>query len=218
VYESATSEDGMQRSSREEVLDAVADSVRAVGVRRTTMAEIARRAGLSRSTLYTHFSDVREATAALLTRELVALLTRASDDGGDRLPARDRLVRRAVRLAATVPDDPLIERILELDGELLVPYLTHRLGSSQRAILDTVTDLVTTGQEDGSIREGDPALIAFSAFLVVQAFVISARIAEAEHGRDPVLLELETILHRTLAPAGIASLAPVIHPTERVPS
>jgi AcrR family transcriptional regulator len=197
----------MQRSSRGEVLDAVAESVRAVGVRRTTMAEIARRAGLSRSTLYTHFSDVREATAALLTRELLSLLARATADPAAvgeademALDGRHRLVGRAVLLARVVPDDPLIERILELDGELLVPYLVHRLGSSQRAILDAVTDQVAAGQADGSIRAGEPDVIAFTVFLVAQSFVISARIAEAEHGREKVLTELEHTLHRSLAP------------------
>jgi AcrR family transcriptional regulator len=194
----------VQRSSREEVLDAVADSVRAVGVRRTTMAEIARRAELSRSTLYTHFSDVREATAALLTRELLTLLAEATaeqePDATAPIDGRHQLVERAVLLARVVPDDPLIDRILELDGELLVPYLVHRLGSSQRAILDAVTDQVAAGQADGSVRAGDPRLLAFTVFLVTQSFVISSRIAEAEHGREAVLAELEHTLHRSLAP------------------
>ena len=190
----------MQRTSREELLDAVADSVRAVGVRRTTMAEIARRAGLSRSTLYTHFADVGEATAALLTRQLLELLGASTHEDDADVPVRARLVERALQLAAAVPDDPLIERILELDAELLVPYLVQRLGSSQRAILDTVADLVAAGQHDGSIRDGDPRHIAFSTFLVVQAFVISARIAEAEHGREVVLAELRLIIDRSLAP------------------
>jgi AcrR family transcriptional regulator len=192
----------VQRSSREEVLDAVADCVRAVGVRRTTMAEVARRAELSRSTLYTHFSDVREATAALLTRELLSLLAQAAEDppGAPPVDGRHRLVDRAVLLARVVPDDPLIERILELDGELLVPYLVHRLGSSQRAILDVVADLIAAGQDDGSIRAGDAEAIAFTVFLVTQAFVISARIAEAVHGRETALAELERTLHRSLAP------------------
>jgi AcrR family transcriptional regulator len=191
----------VKRSSREQVLDAVAASVRAVGVRRTTMAEIARRAGLSRSTLYTHFADVDQATAALLTRELVHLLTASGEDDEGGRSARERLVSRAVGLAATVPDDPLIERILELDAQLLVPYLVQRLGSSQRAILDTVTDLVAAGQQDGSIRDGDPSVIAFSTFLVVQSFVISARIAEVEHGREAALAELRLILDRSLVPS-----------------
>jgi AcrR family transcriptional regulator len=188
----------MQRTSRDQVLDAVAASVRAVGVRRTTMAEVARRAGISRSTLYTHVADVTEATAAALTRELLRLLEGAVTElAAPELTARERLVRAAVHLAQTIPDDPLFERILELDGELLVPYLTRRLGSSQRAIIDTVTDQIAAGHEDGSIRPGAPRVLAF---LLTQSFIVSARIAEAEHGRDAMLTELALLLDRSLAP------------------
>lgn len=192
----------MQRSSRQDVLDAVAESVRDLGVQRTTMAEIARRAGMSRSTVYTHFSDVREATAALLTRVLIGLLDAAAGDeeAVSAGTGREQLVVAALLLARRVPDHPLVERILELDAELLVPYLVRRLGSSQRAILDAFADQVAVGQADGSIRDGDPALLAFTAFLVVQSFVVSSRIAEAEHGREAVLAELATLLDRALAP------------------
>lgn len=191
----------MQRSSREEVLDAVVASVEAIGVRRTTMAEVARRAGMSRSTLYTHFSDVTEATAAALTRELLALVTSVlAEEGSAPATGRARLVGTATRLAAVVPDHPLIERVLELDGDLLVPYLVQRLGSSQRAILDTVADLIRAGQQDGSVRDGEPAVLAFSLFLLVQSFIVSARIAEAELGRETAHAELAHLLDACLRP------------------
>jgi AcrR family transcriptional regulator len=189
----------VQRSSRDQVLDAVGDAVRDLGVRRTTMAEIARRAGLSRSTIYTHFADVRDATAALLTRELLRLLTRVAPPSGPH--ARDRLVARAVHLAGSVRDDPLVARILSLDAELLVPYLVHRWGSSQRAILDTVVDEIVAGQRDGSIRGGEPTVIATTAFLIAQSFVISAAILDEELGREAALAELRSALQRVLAPA-----------------
>ena len=189
----------MQRSNRDQVLDAVAASIRDVGVRRTTMADVARRAGLSRSTLYTHFADVTQAAAALLTRELLGLLALEQEPDGQ-TTARQRLVDNAIRLASSIPDHPLIERILELDGELLVPYLVTKLGSSQRAMLDSLTAVVADGHGDGSIRGGDPALIAFSVFLIAQSFVVSSRIAEAEHGREATLAELALVLDRSLAP------------------
>ncbi len=196
----------MQRSSREEVLDAVVASVEAIGVRRTTMAEVARRAGMSRSTLYTHFSDVTEATAAALTRELVTLVAEVlAEAESTRGSGREQLVATAIRFAAVVPDQPLIERILELDGELLVPYLVQRLGSSQRAILDTVADLVRSGQRDASVREGDPAVLAFSVFLLVQSFVVSTRIAESEFGRETAHAELAHLLDACLRPESVAT-------------
>lgn len=190
----------MPKSSRDQILDAVAASIYAVGVRRTTMADVARRAGLSRSTLYTHFTDVRQAAAALLTREMVSLLTDEAARGDTKRPAREQLVEHATAMAAQVPDNPLIERILEVDAELLVPYLVTKLGSSQRAVLDTVQMHIVDGQRDGSTRAGDPSLLAFTTFLITQAFVISARIAEAEHGRAAALEELALVLDRALAP------------------
>mgnify|MGYP006198667153 CR=1 FL=1 len=45
----------MRRSSRDAVLEAVADSVRDVGVRRTTMAEIAADCGMSAGNIYRFF-------------------------------------------------------------------------------------------------------------------------------------------------------------------
>ena len=190
----------MLRSNRDQNLDAVADSSRAIGVRRTTRADVARRAGLSRSTLYTHFTDVRQAAAALLTRELVAMLSTESERGDRGATARQQLVEHSVAMAGAVPDHPLIERILEVDAELLVPYLVTKLGSSQRAVLDTVQALVVEGQADGSVRDGDPSLLSFTTFLITQSFVISARIAEAEHGRAAVLDELALVLDRALSP------------------
>jgi AcrR family transcriptional regulator len=189
----------MQPSDRDEILDAVAWGIAGVGVRRTTMAEVARRAGRSRSTCYTHFPDVTAAAANLLTRELVGLLAQATADA-DAPHARAELVSRAVYVARRVPEHPVLGRILDLDAELLVPYLTARLGSSQRAILDVVTDTVARGQEDGSVREGDPKLIAFSVLLVAQSFVISARLAAEVHDRRAVLDELALVLDRSLAP------------------
>jgi AcrR family transcriptional regulator len=191
----------VHRSSRDAVLDAVTDSVRTVGVRRTTLAEVARRAGIARSTVYTHVADVTEAAAAALTRELVRLLGDAMATlRTGRLDARAQVVEAGVHLARHVPRDPLFERILDLDGELLVPYLTTRLGSSQRTILDTVTALVEQGQRDGSIRAGEPERIAFTTFLVAQAFTVSARIAAETLGEDAALDELARVLDATLAP------------------
>lgn len=191
----------VHRSSRDAVLDAVTDSVRTVGVRRTTLAEVARRAGIARSTVYTHVADVTEAAAAALTRELVRLLGDAMATlRTRRLDARAQVVEAGVHLARHVPRDPLFERILDLDGELLVPYLTTRLGSSQRTILDTVTALVEQGQRDGSIRAGEPERIAFTTFLVAQAFTVSARIAAETLGEDAALDELARVLDATLAP------------------
>src|SRR5918992_5733983 len=62
------------RTDDDVVLDAVRDCVLAVGVRRTTLTDVARRAGVSRMTLYRRWPDVRSLVADLMTREFVGLV------------------------------------------------------------------------------------------------------------------------------------------------
>src|ERR1700755_72534 len=65
------------------LLDAARTCVLAVGVRRTTLAEIARTARVSRMTVYRRFPDVRSVLAALMTREFSGLLKHARHAGDD---------------------------------------------------------------------------------------------------------------------------------------
>src|SRR3954447_8818797 len=74
------------------LLDAARSCVLAVGVRRTTLAEIARTAHVSRMTVYRRFPDVRSVLAALMTREFSGLLQRSSSQGMEAETGRDRLV------------------------------------------------------------------------------------------------------------------------------
>ncbi|WP_233345948.1 TetR/AcrR family transcriptional regulator, partial [Saccharomonospora iraqiensis] len=64
------------------LLDAARECVLARGVRRTTLTDIARTAGVSRMTLYRRFPDVRSVLAALMTREFGALLREVSTRAG----------------------------------------------------------------------------------------------------------------------------------------
>src|SRR4030081_1560333 len=71
------------------LLDAARTCVLAVGVRRTTLAEIARTARVSRMTVYRRFPDVRSVLAALMTRECSGLLRTAGERGADASGSRE---------------------------------------------------------------------------------------------------------------------------------
>src|ERR1700740_2360030 len=55
------------------ILDAAASCVTAYGVDRVTLAEIARRAGVRRPTVYRRWTDTREILAALLTSRVIGV-------------------------------------------------------------------------------------------------------------------------------------------------
>ncbi|MFC7450079.1 TetR/AcrR family transcriptional regulator [Rhodococcus daqingensis] len=152
------------------ILDATRACVLEFGLRRTTLAEIARRAGVSRPTVYRRWPDTKAVVADLLTREIEHALPQMSGAGA----AREQLVRGVAETAETVRTHPLFVKILRSDPELLITYIVDRLGASQRAIVDTLTPVVLVGQRDGSIRAGDATGIATMILLMAQSAVQSA--------------------------------------------
>src|SRR6185437_8552731 len=80
------------QSVEERILDGAAGCVIAYGVDRVTLTEIARRAGVSRPTVYRRFPDTRSILAALLTMRI----THALDDVPSRGVGREPLVERIV--------------------------------------------------------------------------------------------------------------------------
>ena len=95
----------------------------------------------------------------------------------------------------------LFVRLVELDPELVLPYLLDRRGRSQDAILGLVQVQVVGGQADGSIRAGNPTDISRGLLLAAQGFVLSASTMLGEGvGRDDLDAELATLLTRSLLP------------------
>lgn len=182
------------------VLDAARDCVLAIGVRRTTLTDIARRAGVSRMTLYRRWPDVRTLVGDLMTREWLALATEVvSETSGD---ARTRLVDTLVTGTRRIREHPLFRKIVEVDPERLLPYLVTRLGASQTAYLRLIEAELIAGHADGTVRVGVPARQARSVLLIVQSFALSlpTMTGEGELTDDAFDDELRHILNRALGP------------------
>jgi AcrR family transcriptional regulator len=188
------------RVAEDTLLDAARTCVLSVGVRRTTLTDIARRAGVSRMTVYRRFADVTSVMAALMTREFTALLGQVGRSAADRPHTRAQLVASAVAGVRALQSNPLMTSVLERDPELLLPYLVERIGSTQRLIETVLVDRINAGHRDGSIRTGDPAAQARTIFLLGQALVISHRPATTDLDDAALLTELATMLDRALRP------------------
>jgi AcrR family transcriptional regulator len=187
------------RDLPDEVAGAVRESVLAVGVRRTTLTDVARRAGVSRMTLYRLVPDVETLLLAVMTRDFGSLLSEIELSVEDKPTARERLVALTVETARRLPDEPLFRRVLDVDPELVLPYLTVRLGSTQRLALARVQYAVEAGQADGSIRAGAHEVIALSVMMAALPWMVSAPMFD-EIGRAAGLAELERGLDGWLRP------------------
>jgi AcrR family transcriptional regulator len=186
------------------VLDAVRDCVLAVGVRRTTMTDVARRAGVSRMTLYRRSPDVRSLVGDLMTREWIAVATGAMPEPRPGTDARTLLVEGLVAGVAAFREHPLFRKIVDVDPELLLPYVLDRRGASQEALLGLLGDALRDGHADGSVRVAPVERQARAVLLVVQSFALSLRTMTDEDDPDlttaAFLGELRTVLERTLTP------------------
>lgn len=189
-----------QRHIADPLLTAARACILEVGLRRTTLADVARRAGVSRMTVYRQYGDLSAIVAELLTAELLGLLDEAREQVSALPTARERLVSAGVRVVEQLAVHPLWCKVLDLDPELLLPLVVDRFGSSQRAAVDQVAEQVELGQRDGSIREGDPQLLATCLLLTAQSFVFSARVIAAEHKSEQTGPELRRLLEGYLRP------------------
>jgi hypothetical protein len=136
----------------------------------------------------------------LMTREFSAIIAQVDREAA-RLPtARERLVTGAVEGADRLARNPLFLRIVDVDPELLLPYVTTRLGQFQLAVLAAFEAQVLDGLRDRSIVASDPAIVARSIELALRGFVLQTLAEGAEAAREPELAELRRLLDRYLAP------------------
>jgi AcrR family transcriptional regulator len=178
------------RDSDAPYLDAARESILAVGWRRTTLTDVARRAGVSRMTIYRRWPDMQSLLADLLVREWGAHVT---DVPGRPLP--DGVATVVSRLR----EDELFRRIVEVDPELLLPYLIDRRGRNQDRLLELLTTALDQGQRAGTVRSGDPDVMARTLLLALQGFVVSSR-TMSDVPTDSLDDEMTELVERYLRP------------------
>jgi AcrR family transcriptional regulator len=189
-----------QRHSDDAVLDAARACVAERGIARTTVSDVARHAGASRMTVYRCFPDAATLWSSLLTREVATIVASAQADAAHLPTARQRLVDAALRAVAALRDDPVIRRVIEIDGQRLLPYLTVRRGRAQEIAIDAVAEQLAAGRRDGSVRDLDEQAGARLVELLLRSLVAAAP-ALADDALTPAIdAELGRMLDAWLRP------------------
>ena len=165
------------------ILDAAASCVTAYGVERVTLAEIARRAGVSRPTVYRRWTDTREILAALLTSRVIGVWRDVPSQGR----GREALVKRIVAVADRLRRDELIMSVLLSSPELAM------------VLIDAAAAEIEAAQRDGSARAGDPRQLAAMVLLVTQSTIQSAQIVRPILDADALARELAHSLNGYLS-------------------
>ena len=134
--------------NKDRLLDAARDAILTVGWKRTTLTDVARRAEMSRMTVYRTYPDMQSILADLMTREWTAQIEQVvaqtevgTDDGAH------TIARRFTAAVSALRGNELFRRIIDVDPEQLLPYLIDRRGRSQEG--DRGAEIPTDGSRAG---------------------------------------------------------------------
>lgn len=185
-----------EASVEKRILDAAAACILAYGVERTTMTEIARRARVSRPTIYRRWPDIRWVIAELLTVRISGVLEAVPHVG----VGREDLVDRVVAIAEHLRGDEIVMSVIFNAPTLAMVYITERLGTSQQLLVDALAVAIKAGQDDGSVRDGDPYQMGAMCLLIAQSTIQSAQMVEKILDRDALNMELAHSLNGYLKP------------------
>jgi AcrR family transcriptional regulator len=168
------------------ILESAGYCVVAYGLERVTLAEIARRARVSRPTVYRRWPDIRSVLAALLTTHIVAALDAVPSNG----VGRDAVVQRIVGVGERLRNDEVVMAVFRKAPELTMVYLTERLGTSQQILIDTLAADIKLAQEEGSVRPGEPRQLAAMCLLIARSTLQSGAIVAPILDADALDTEL----------------------------
>ncbi|WP_137144542.1 TetR/AcrR family transcriptional regulator [Mycolicibacterium sp. CR10] len=183
-------------SVEKRILDAAAACILAYGVERTTMTEIARRARVSRPTIYRRWPDIRWVIAELLTTRIAGVLEAVPDRG----VGREAVVDRIVLVAEHLRNDEIVQSVIRNAPSLAMVYIAERLGTSQQIMVDALAEAIKLAQDDGSVRAGDPHQMGAMCLLITQSTIQSAQMVEAILDNEAIDVELSIALNGYLKP------------------
>lgn len=188
--------------NKDRILDAARETILSSGWRRATVTDVARRADVSRMTVYRTYPDMQSILADLMTREWVAEIDRVMseiDDSGN--DSADVIARRFSAAVAALRHHELFRRIVRDDPEQLLPYLIDRRGRSQDVLVTVLAEQIANAQTTGGIRADRPELLARTLILVAHGFAISVdTMTSDELTVDEFDAQLTDLIRRYLTP------------------
>ena len=178
------------------ILQAAASCVIDFGVDRVTLAEIARRARVSRPTVYRRWPDTPSIMSALLTCHITEVTREVPVDGPE-VQDREALVKQVVAVADRLRRDELVMSVLH--SQLARVYITERLGTSQQFLIEALAARLEVAQQSGSVRAGDPHQMATMVLLIAQSTIQSADIVRPILAVEALAVELTHALNGYLS-------------------
>ncbi|WP_423493939.1 TetR/AcrR family transcriptional regulator [Microbacterium esteraromaticum] len=151
------------------ILDAADALLQRRGVHGLTVAELSRRAGLSRPTIYRNWDDADDVVRSALLRRVIGIL----DDLPHPVRSRAELVDSVLTFISRFRADAVYARLLADEPESFTRYTLQRVGQSQRRILRWLAAAIGSAQHGDDVRGDSPDDMAVMLLLIAQSAVLS---------------------------------------------
>lgn len=157
-----------------EVLDAAYDVFARLGIQRATMDDVARRAGLSRITLYRRVSTKDALVEQVLLREFQRYVADFLRDVGQAPTVADRVVAGFVSAVRAVAGNPLVAGLLRADPEVAGSVIIGPGGRNHEVVRRFVAGQLRREQQAGHVADGiDIELVAELMVRVSTSFLLT---------------------------------------------
>ena len=189
-----------REGTRDAILEAARRRFLRFGPRKTTMDEVAREAGCSRTTLYAHFRNKADLYASLLEEDAEAFIREAEKilhaEGGAR-----RKIRRIVDLTRrTYARNHVMRLALAGDTEMSLAPVAHAFTRDQeRRIVDLLRRVLEEGAAEGSIRPIDPERVAYLMFHLGSFLVERETAGLGDYDFDEIMSVMDDVFARGIA-------------------
>ena len=154
------------------VADAALRQFELFGLARSTIDEIARRAGVSRVTVYRRFPGKEALVDAVILRELRRFLAALQDATGSLATTEEKMVEGFVFTLEAARRHRLLQRMLESEPELVLPHLTVQGGEFLAAAREFLAAGIARELDDD--RGGEELLTAADIVVrLILSFLLS---------------------------------------------
>lgn len=160
----------------EQVLDAALAQFEDLGIRRSTIEDIARRAGIDRVTVYRRVGSKEDVTQTVIAREVQRLIAEVTAAGASLPSFEERIAVAFTAAIQHVRSNTLYNRVVALEPETVLPHLTSEAGPLLCIGVAATASLIAQAQQDGILGEiNDPQAVAEVLARIVHSFVLTPR-------------------------------------------
>ncbi|MBL1074430.1 TetR/AcrR family transcriptional regulator [Nocardia sp. 2] len=152
------------RAEGEQLLESALSAFLDFGIKRTSMGEIARRAGISPATLYRRFESKNDLVEAVGVREaqlfVAQIEERVQTVSRDGRAVDEQMVEIFVAFITNLANNQLLQRLLRTEPEIILPRLTTQAGPVLAVGRSYLADKLRVLQQAGAAPDFDAELVA----------------------------------------------------------